>query len=200
MHRPGWGHESASALRVVRPPLLTQRVADLADRAPCTKRFSHRDEQVVVAESDAPDIAQSLLRVVAISFRAHAHSSLELPPFRLGIEPVQLDRLALLFRKAVHADDHALAGLDLTLVLERGLLDLFLDEPLLDRGDGTAELVHALDQLPRTCLELVRQRLDEVRTAERIRGVRATRLVCEQLLRAQRDANAALGRQGERLV
>ena len=47
----------------------------------------------------------------------------------------------------VHADDDALARLDLGLVAERRRLDLRLDESLLDRRNRAAELVDALDQL-----------------------------------------------------
>ena len=81
---------------------------------------------------------------------------LDLAALRFGIEAVQLDLLLLALREAVHADDDALAGLDPPLVLEGGLLDLALDEALLDRRHGAAELVDSRDQLPRPLLELAR--------------------------------------------
>src|SRR5204862_7486975 len=102
-------------------------------------------------------------RLLGVPLRPNARRTLELPPLGLGVEPVQLDRLRLGLDEGVHADDHALAGLDLRLVAVRRILALPLDETLLDRRDGPACLVHTLDQLPRALLELVRQRLEEVR-------------------------------------
>ena len=67
---------------------------------------------------------------------------------------MELDRLLLVLLVAdAGAHDHALALLDLTLVPERRVLDLPLDEALLDRRDRAADLVHPLDQLPRRLLE-----------------------------------------------
>src|SRR5207249_5514960 len=100
--------------------------------------------------------------------RSHAGRPLELPPLGLGIDPVQLDRLRLLLLVPVDSDDHPLARLDLLRVAEGSVLDLALDEALLDGGHRPAELVHPFDQLPRLRLELVGQRLDELRTAWRV--------------------------------
>ena len=85
--------------------------------------------------------------------------------------------------EAIDADDRPLSRLDLPLVLEGRLLDLVLDEPLLDRRDGAAQLVDPLDQLPCPRLELLGERLDEVGAAERICRVRPAGLVRKQLLR-----------------
>ena len=52
----------------------------------------------------------------------------------------------------------------------------------------------------RARLELVGQRLDVVRAAERVGGRGRARLRLQDLLRAQRDRRGALGRQRERLV
>ena len=113
---------------------------------------------------------------------------------------MQLDRLLVSLGEAVDADDHALARLDFLLPAERRLLDLLLHEALLDRGDGAAEVVDALDQLPRVRFELVRECLDEVRAPERVRRVGAAGLMGEQLLCPQRDVHRMLARQRERLV
>ena len=90
---------------------------------------------------------RALRGLVRVPLGPHPRRALELPPLRVRVEPVQLDRLRLLLAVAVDADDHALARLDLGRVLERRLLDLPLDEALLDRRDRAAELVHPLDQL-----------------------------------------------------
>src|SRR5581483_6732619 len=136
-------------------------------------------------------------RLAGVALRPDARGPLELSLLRGGIEPVQLDALRLGLGEAVDADDRALAALDLLLPLEGGLLDLVLHEALLDRLDRAPELVDALDQLPGACLELVGERLDEVRAAERVDRVEGTGLGRDQLLRAQRDPRRALGRQRE---
>ena len=67
-----------------------------------------------------------------------------------GIDVQELDLLrAGVLGECVHADDDALARLDLGLVAERRRLDLRLDEPLLDRCDRAAEFVDARDELAR---------------------------------------------------
>src|SRR5206468_12880546 len=70
--------------------------------------------------------------------------------------------------------------------------------PIFDRRHRPAELVHPLDQLPGARLELLSQRLDEIRAAERIGRVRSAGLVREQLLRAERDVGAPFGGQCQR--
>ena len=107
-----------------------------------TSRFS----VPCAARADGRERALGVLRV---PLRPHPRRSLELTPLRVGIEAVQLDVLLLGLGEAVDADDHALARLDLLVPAEGGVLDLALDEALLDRGDGAAELVDPLDQLAR---------------------------------------------------
>src|SRR5947209_8076896 len=156
------------ALGVVRAELVAQRVADLADRAASPQRLAHRHEQVAVTARRLPNRGQRAFRTVRIALRPHASGPLELTLLGGRIEAMQLDLLLVALREAVDPDDHALAGLDLLLPAERRLLDLVLHESLLDRGDRAAQLVDALDQLPRLRLQLIGQRLDEVGAAERI--------------------------------
>src|SRR5207302_2662380 len=94
----------------------------------------------------------------------------------------------------------ALAALDRSLPVEGRLFDLGLDEAALDRLDGATELVDARDQVRRAPLEVVRQRLDEVRAAERVSSVGRAALGCENLLCAKGELRGMLGRQGECLV
>ena len=138
--------------------------------------------------------------VVGVALGAQRRRSLELAPLGLRVDRLQLDRLLPLGHVLVDADDHPLARLDVLLPLERGVLDLPLHEALLDRVHGAAELVDALDQLPRARLELVGERLDVERAAERIGRRGRARLVREDLLRPERDRRCMLGRQRERLV
>src|SRR3984885_1707787 len=84
---------------------------------------------------------------------------------RIDAEDVRHLGLALV-DELVDADDDVLTGAVALVVAERGLLDLVLDE--VDRADRAAEAVDLLDQLVRADLDLVGQRLDEVRAGERI--------------------------------
>jgi hypothetical protein len=113
---------------------------------------------------------------------------------------MQLDRRRLGLGEAIDADDHPLAGLDLLRVAKRGVLDLALDEALLHGRDRAAQLVDALDQLLAARLELVGERLDEVRAAERVGGVGDAGLIREDLLGPERDSRGALSGQRERFV
>src|SRR5262249_22584696 len=142
------------ALGVVHPELFTEHVADLADRAAGAKGLAHRREQGRLATSRLPGALDGGGRLVRGALRAHPSCPLALPAVCLRVEPVQLDALRLCLGVPVDADDHALARFDLLRVRERGLIDLLLYEPLLDRGDRSAELVDALDQLSSELLEL----------------------------------------------
>jgi hypothetical protein len=78
---------------------------------------------------------------------------------RRGAAPGALVGLAVL----VDADDDALARVDLGLQLEGGVGDLALGVVLLDRGHHAAQLVDLGEVVVGLALELVGQRLDEVR-------------------------------------
>ena len=153
-------------LGVVRPDTPRADLADLPHRAPQPQRLPHRKQQVLVRARDPPDLFQRPRSGLGVPLGSDALRPLQLPPLRLRIEPVELDRLLLVLLVAVDTDDDALALLDLALVAERRVLDLALDEALLDRRNRAADLVDPLDQLPRRLLELRRQRLDEVGAAE----------------------------------
>ena len=161
---------------------------------------AHRREQVRIAPGGAADGVERVCRRRGVPLRAHARGALDLASLGGRIEPVQLDRLPRLAAEDVHTDDRALARLDLLLPAERRRLDLALDEALLDGRDGAADLVDPLDQLPRARLELVGQRLDVVRAAERVDGRGRAAFRLQDLLRAQRDRRGALRRQRKRLV
>jgi hypothetical protein len=95
---------------------------------------------------------------------------------------------------AVDADDDALAVVDLGLQLEGGVGDLALRIALLHGVDHAAELVDPAEVVVGLGLELVGERLDEVRPAQRIGGRRDAGLMGDDLLGAQRDAHGVLRR------
>src|SRR5581483_587731 len=191
---------SSTGEPVVLAPLLAEHAADLADRAARTKRVPHRRKQVAVAARRLAHAVEARLRLAGVALGAHAGGARELAPLALRVERVQLDRRVLGDRVAVDADDRPLAALDLLLPAERRLFDLRLHPPRLDGGDRAALSIHLLDQLERAPLELVGERLDVVRPAERVgRGGRPG-LRLEDLLGAERDRRGVLGRERERLV
>src|SRR6266566_5573842 len=170
-----YSHLRPRSNRVVHAPLRTQGLADLAHRAVRAQRLARRRQKIRLAPRGLPHRLERLSRLGRVPLGPDAGRPLELAPLRLGVEPVQLDALAVVFLEPVHADDRALPALDLLLPFEGRLLDLGLDEAALDCLDGAPELVDAVDQLPRPRLELVRECLDEVGAAEGVGRVgRAT--------------------------
>src|SRR5262245_55841574 len=168
---------SSGALGVVRAPLVSEHVADLADGAAGAEGIPHRREEILRTAGHPADLGERVLGCGCVAPGPDARRPLELAPLDLRIEVVKLDLLALGLLEAVDADDDPLAALDLLRVAVRGLLDLALDEPGLDGGDRAAELLHPIDQLQRPRLELSGQLLDVERAAERVGGVGPAGLV-----------------------
>ncbi len=140
----------AGSNRVVHAPFGTKGLADLADGAVGAEGLPHRREQIRVPLGRLDDGRERRGCRLGVPFGPHARGPLELAALGRRVDPLQLGLGVVVLGEAVDADDHALAALDLALPLERGLLDLVLDEAGLDRRDRAAELVDALDQLPGT--------------------------------------------------
>ena len=187
---------------VICTPKLAQDAADLADRAAGAQRLAHRRQEVRVGLGDAAHLGERRVgRLARLAPPGRA------PCARAGVARSR-DRPGGARRapssssaNAVDADDDALARLDLapgsgtpTPRSRPGRTPARSPRPR-----RRARRSAAISSL-RPLLELVRQRLDEVRAAERVRRVGRARLVREDLLRAQRDPRRALGRQRERLV
>ena len=96
----------------------------------------------------------------------------------------------------VEPDDDPLVVVDRLGVLVGRLIDLALLEAGLDALDGSAHLVDAIEVLPRQTLDLVGQRLDEVRTGQRVGCVDDAALVADDLLRSQRNLRAPVATAG----
>ncbi len=176
----------------------TPQISPIVQRA--RKCVSHRVEHVVRAARRVAHAVERCRSLVGVPLGAQLRRALELALLGSGIDRLQLDLVLRIGGVLVHADDHALTALDLLLPVEGGALDLVLHQALLDRRDRAADLVDPCDQLGGARLELVGQRLDVVRAAERVGGVGRAGLGLQDLLRAQRDRRGALGRQRERLV
>src|SRR4051794_36243041 len=187
-------------LAVVAPDVL-KRHDDLAPGAGRARRVEQvRHEVLALAGGRLAQARELALDAGAVAPRPDRRDALDLLALERGVDPQRRDLPVVLVAVGVDADDPAPAGVDLGLQLEARVGDLALREVLLDRVDHAAELVDPGEVLIRLPLELVGQRLDEVRAAERVDRVRHARLVGDDLLRAQRDAHRLLGRQRERLV
>src|SRR3989449_11737577 len=110
-----------------------------------------------------------LLRVPAAAKLPEAvHLSLE----RGLRHPERLHFRLLVDDKVVHPHDRPILVLDLALIPIRGVRNLLLEEPFPDRWDHTSEVSDAVEVAVRVVLEFVREGLEEVRAAERVRRVR----------------------------
>src|SRR3712207_1935781 len=104
----------------------------------------------------------------AVPPRADGLDAADLLALERGVDPQDRQLAAAPLGVGVDADDLALAGVELPLQLPRRVGDLALWEVQLHRLDHPAELVDAAEVVVRALLQTVRQRLDEVRAAERI--------------------------------
>src|SRR5215204_1105886 len=105
-----------------------------------------------------------------------------------------------LARVAVDADDNTFLPLHLALVAEGGLLELALHKALFDGAHAPAQLVYAPDVLPRFLLDGVGERLDVVGASQGVGCAGQASFVRQDLLGAERDAGAPLGREREGFV
>ena len=151
---------------LVRRPVLAedvpQGIGDLAEGGAGSQGFLHRREQVrralgrvrrVVSAASTADRSRSERNART---RSTCPSS---PPRRCAAARA----VAALLLEPVHADHDSFARFDPLLDPERRLVDLVLVEAGLDRGDRTAHAVDLVDQPRCEPLELVGERLHEVR-------------------------------------
>ena len=104
-----------------------------------------------------------------------------------GIDRERLRLGVVVDRELVDADDHALVVVDRLGVLVGRLFDLVHLEARSIAATAPPISSMRLDVLPRQPLDLVGQRLDEVRAGERVERVGHAGLVADDLLGAQRD-------------
>ena len=72
--------------------------------------------------------------------------------------------------------------------------DLLLDESFLDAGHHASALIDLLDQVRRFLLQLIGERLDEVRAGQRVDRIGYATLIGQDLLRTQRDSHGLFRR------
>ena len=96
--------------------------------------------------------------------------------------------------EVVDAHNNAVAGVYLSLILERRLRDLALEVAVLNGRDDAAHVLDLAEVGVGFFFRLVGQRLDEVAAAQRVDGVCSARLMSDDLLGAQRQARGLLAR------
>ena len=160
----------------------TPQISPIVQRARSASRIG--GSRFAVPRAASATRASAASASVALRSGAHPARALDTdaarPPGSIAWSSIGSSRLE---RERVDADDHALAALDLLRPPKRGAFDLALHEAALDRRHRAAELVDPLDQVPGARLELVGERLDVVRAAERVGRVascrpRAARICC----------------------
>ncbi len=90
--------------------------------------------------------------------------------------------------------------IDGLLVFVGRILNFLLDEAALDGLQHSAENFDLSEIFSRALFNFVRERLDVIRSGQRIDRLRSARLVGNYLLRAQGDAGCLLGGQGQSFV
>ena len=171
----------------------TPRAGHRRSRRPCTsraQRLAHRRRAGSPSpRADSRTSASARLGRAGVALGPHARRPLELPPLRLGVEPVQLDRLLVVLDEAVHADDRR-ARRPRPRCCVRGTRpprSRACTKPCSIAATAPpSSSIRAISSRARSSSS-VGQRLDEVRAAERVGRVRDAGLVREDLLRAQRD-------------
>ena len=108
--------------------------------------------------------------------------------------------ILLVLAVAVDADDHRLAAVDPGGAGGGGLLDPALGHAAGDRRGHAAQALDLLDQRPGLVGQLVGQRLDIIRAAERIGDVGDAALLGDDELGVAGDPGGEIGRQRDRLV
>src|SRR5882724_12758138 len=96
-----YSHLRPRSNRVVHPPLHTQGLADLAHRAIRAQRLPHRRQEIGLVPRGVSHRLERLSSLGCVPLCPDAGRPLELAPLGLGVEPVQLDALAVVLLEPV---------------------------------------------------------------------------------------------------
>src|SRR5262249_51577771 len=104
------------------------------------------------------------------------------------VDALDRHRVAALVLEAVYADHNLLQPVHRLLEVVGRILDLLLDVAQFDRAERAAQQIDFGKVGLGTAFDLIGQRLDVVGAGQRIDGVRRSRLIADDLLRAQGNA------------
>src|SRR5919106_2459564 len=192
--------DGCSPVRVVLAECPAEGVRDLPERRPGPERLSHGVEEVLGAPGGLLDLLQGPVHGGVVPVPPQLAEALHLPPNLLLVQLLDLHGLLGFRGEPVHPHHDPLPRFHSLLEAIRGLVDLVLDPPRVDRLDGAAHPLDLGQVLPGTRFDLGRQVLDEVRAPQRVDGVGHAGLVGDELLGAKGDPNRLLGGKGQRLV
>src|SRR6266571_5387924 len=179
---------------------LAHHVADFAEGRLRPHGIEDERHRVVVALARRAQTVERSGVLLRVSRSAKLPEAVDLGLERRFAHAERLDIGLLVDDEIVDTDDRALLVLDLPLVAVRRVCDLLLEESLPDGGDHATEVLDPLEGAIGLLLEFVRERLEEVRAAERVHRVRRAALVGKDLLGPQGDPRGLLVRDLIRLV
>src|SRR5688572_21698350 len=178
-----------------------QGVGDLADGGAAFDGGDDHWHQVLSAACRPLDGVQGGAPLVLAAAGAHGADTLHLLALDVRVDAEHAGAAILMpVSVPVHADDDRGAGVDGLLRPVGRVLDLPLNDAGLDGAKGAPGRVDPIDQCLRLALEAAGHRLDRVRAADRIDGVRRPAFMQDDLLRAEREGGALLGRKRQCLV
>src|SRR5438093_7376208 len=179
---------------------LLEHLYLLADARVRARAFEELRHELAACLRRDPQAIHRLAPPSGVALRAHVLQALDLLALDLGIELERRDRRLGLGRVLVDPDDRPLAPLDLLLEAERRLGDLALRVAALDRFDHAAQLLDLAEVAVEALLHHVREVLEVIGAGEWVRRVGHAGLMCDHLLRAQRERHGFLRRKRIRLV
>src|SRR5437763_3565552 len=181
-------------------PHLAERVAHLAHGHVRSPGLDDRRHEVRIALGGGLERSERGLDRRAVAARAQGSDALDLLLLERRVDAQDVELRLVVELVAVDADDDPTFSLDLSLIPERRLGDLALEEVLLDRGHDPSERADPAEVVVGFSLEPVGQVLQVPGAAERVDGVHHPRLVRDHLLRPEREPDGVLGGERERLV
>src|ERR687897_1307350 len=172
------------------------RGADLPYRCVRPHGLEDRVHRILIAPASLLELFEALIHPVVVAALFEGFQAFDLTLRDLGVYAVEFNVLLVLGFVDVDVDHVALILFELALVAGGGLGDLAHREALFYGLDHAPHLVYLLEVVVRLPLQLVGQRLDEVRAAKRVYGVRHPGLQGGYLLGPDGDAHRLLRREG----
>src|SRR5579864_463594 len=133
---------------------LAKHAAHFADGRVSRQRGAHEREQIVSALRTCAEGVERAVHVRRGTGSAHRLEALDLRRLKRRVDAQDRHRGLRRVGEPVDPDDDPFTRLDKALVAIRGLLDLLLVEPGLDRSDGTALVVDSAHERSRCIHEV----------------------------------------------
>src|SRR5579864_7809932 len=179
---------------------MAHGVRDFADGAVALNGVDDARHEILSVAGSLFDAGDGRLPGGSVAAGAQGAEALELPALESRIDTLNLRRLVTLGLEAVDPDHDLLQAVDRLLEVIGGVLDFTLHVTKLDSAQRAAEMVDLGQVSVGARLDLVGERLDEIRAGQRVDGVGHPGLVADDLLSAQGNARRFFGRQAQGFV